>query len=59
MIRCNVTGQRIGKHNSLVRQGSSFLVKGKMGHRTELGVDKDRMGDLVILDFARHDLPLK
>jgi hypothetical protein len=23
-----------------------------MGHRTELGVDKDRMGDLVILDFA-------
>jgi hypothetical protein len=35
-----------------VRQVASFLVKGKMGHRTELGVNKDRMGDLVILDFG-------
>jgi hypothetical protein len=52
MISCNVTAQRIGKHNSLVRQVASFLVRGKMGHRTELGVDKDMMGDLVILDFA-------
>jgi hypothetical protein len=50
-MSCNVNGQLIGKQNSLVRQVSSF-VKGKMGHRTELGLDKDRMGDLVILDFA-------
>ena len=52
MISCNVTGQRIGKHNSLVRQVGSYLEKGKMTHRTEVGVEKDRMGDLVILDFA-------
>jgi hypothetical protein len=44
MISCNVTGQRIGKHNALVRQVGSFLAKGKLAHRTEVGVEKDRMG---------------
>jgi hypothetical protein len=52
MISCNITAQRIGKHNALVRQVGSFLAKGKVAHRTEVGVEKDRMGDLVILDFS-------
>jgi hypothetical protein len=37
---------------SLVRQVGSFLAKGKLAHTTQVGVEKDRMGDLVILDFV-------
>jgi hypothetical protein len=53
LIQCSSTGQRIGKHDALVRKMGEFLRKGKIAFVTELGVDKDRMGDIVLLDFQR------
>jgi hypothetical protein len=51
LIQCSHSGQRIMKHDALVRNLYGYLGKGKIAHITEQSVDKDRMGDLVLLDF--------
>ena len=50
-MSCSSTGQRIVKHNNLVRNVADWLRAARVPIALNLGVDKDVMGDLVLKNW--------
>jgi hypothetical protein len=53
-ISCKATGECIGKHNKLVQKIAGFARRGRINLLIEERVERDRLGDLMFVDWTRN-----